>query len=170
MEWVKSPLSFPVVSLFQLFIQERLQELIRRNISLLPTKFIVYMDPNQKIKKCNIYGCPYNLFYNHKSKLIRYRQQKNLSKCNMLNYRCETFIGIKSTTVYRFWYNISNIGTKAKWKCRNLYRICFTIMIRYRYQKDIVDIINIHVTKWPTSTQKKTNRDGEFYIFNKTKL
>lgn len=135
--------NFLSLILFQLFIQARFQELIRRDPSLLQKKFIVNMDPNQKSKSVTYLVVHTIFFYNYESKSIRYRQQKNLSKCNMLNYRCETFIGIKSTTVYRFWYNISNIGTKAKWKYRNLYRICFIIMIRYRYQNDIVDIINI---------------------------
>lgn len=135
MAWVKSPLSFPnIVSI--VYSGEVSGINSGRNPSLLPKKVIVYMDPNQKSRSVTYMVV-------HESKSIRYRQQKNLSKCNMLNYRCETFIRIKSTTVYRFWYNISNIGTKAKWKCRNLYRICFTIMIRYRYQNDCVDIINI---------------------------
>ena len=100
MAWVKSPLSFPnIVSI----VYSGEVSGINSKRSIPVTKKIHRQNgPQPKIKKCNIFGCPYNFFYNHESKSLRYRQQKNLSKCNMLNYRCETFIGIKSTNVYRF--------------------------------------------------------------------
>lgn len=142
-----------------MFIQARFQELIRRNPSLLQKKSIVKMDPNQKSKSVT-YLVVHTIFF-----IIMNRNRydivnkKTSVRVIMLNYRCETFIGIKSTTVYRFWYNISNIGTKAKWKYRNLYRICFIIMIRYRYQNDIVDIINIQ--NMEKSSQHKLFNDKD---------
>lgn len=65
MAWVKSPLSFPnIVSI----VYSGEVSGINSKRSIPVTKNIHRQNgPQPKIKKCNIFGCPYNFFYNHES-------------------------------------------------------------------------------------------------------
>ena len=102
--------------------------------------------------------------------------RKIMSTCNMIMLICN-----KNMSTYKMIMFTCDFNYAA---CQHNYVACWHILYFLHVGAEICQnsteikknfnicwecILN-SVTKWPRSTQKKINRAGEFYIFNKTKL